>query len=120
MVMTKPRHLVSNTFSIRLLPEEIKKQEIINATLHSYFTVEVPRYADKKEMTWEISYEYNDNHIDIHRVAKTEDKIIITFMAKRTGNINFHLYGRKSKTNFGKSLERRSYRVEVKENRRKE
>lgn len=114
MVMTKPRHLVSNTFSIRLLPEEIKKQEIIKAKLHSYFTVEVPRLANKRELTWEILYEYNDNRIAVHRVAKTDDKIIITFMAKRAGHVNFDLYGRRSKTNFGKSLERRSYRVQVK------
>jgi hypothetical protein len=114
MLMTKPRHLVSNTFSLRLLPPEIKKQEIINAKLHSFFEVAVPRFSRRQELKWEILYVYNDNRISVHRVRKTEKEIIITFMAKRAGHVDFHLYGRDSHKSFGESVERRSYRVEVK------
>jgi hypothetical protein len=114
MVMTKPRYLVSNTCSIRLLPPEVKKTKIINAKLNSFFDIELPRYSGKQELDWQIIYEYNDNRIAIHDITKSSDKMVVTFKAKRTGHVNFHLYARHDTLDFSESIERRSYRVVVK------
>ena len=114
MVMTRPRYLVSNTFSIRLLPEQIRKTQTIEVKLNSLFEVEVPRYASKNELEWQIIYEYNDNRIAIHDVIKRDKTTIIVFKAKRTGHVNFHLFARRDTAKFEESLERRSYRIEIK------
>lgn len=114
MVMLRPRYLVSNDCSIRLLPPEVKKSETIKVGLNSFFDLEVPRYSGKKELIWQILYEYNDNRIAVHNIAKRENRLIITFKAKRVGHVKFDLYARKDTTDFGESLERRSYRIEVK------
>ncbi|GAB4269180.1 MAG: hypothetical protein Kow0029_05060 [Candidatus Rifleibacteriota bacterium] len=114
MVMVKPRYLVSNTCTIRLLPPEVKKRETVTAPLNSFFEIEVPRYSGKKELVWQIMYEYNDNRIAVHKVTKKGNKLIITFKAKRTGHVNFDLYARIDTASFGESIERRSYRVEIK------
>ncbi|MGM0598886.1 MAG: BsuPI-related putative proteinase inhibitor [Candidatus Rifleibacteriota bacterium] len=114
MVMTKPRHLVSNTCSIDLLPPEVKKRKVLTAKLNQFFEIELPRYSSYYELKWQIRYEYNDNRIAIHNVEKTSDKTIITFKAKRKGHVNFHFYARRDIQDFGDSIERRSYRVIVK------
>ncbi len=113
MVMTRPRYLVSNTFSIRLLPPDIKKTEIIEVNVNSFFEIELPRFDSIRELDWQIMYEYNDNRIAIHHVKKRENKLILIFKAKRVGHVNFHLYGRDSERKFSESMERRSYRIEV-------
>jgi hypothetical protein len=114
MVMTSPRHLVSNTFSVRLLPPEIKKTETIKVGLNSFFEIELPRYSGIQELDWQIMYEYNDNRISIHDLRKHDDKLVLIFKAKRTGHVNFHLFARRDTMKFEESIERRSYRIEVK------
>ncbi|MFZ5952937.1 MAG: BsuPI-related putative proteinase inhibitor [Candidatus Rifleibacteriota bacterium] len=114
MAMVSPRPLVTNTFSIRLLPEEIKKTEVIEVKLNSFFEIVVPRYSGKQEVEWQIAYEYNDNRIAVHELIKRDKELTIVFKAKRTGHVNFHLYGRHDTRLFSESLERRSYRIEVK------
>lgn len=114
MVMTVPRYLVSNDCAIRLLPGEIKKTELIDAKLNQMFEISLPRYAGNREITWKIDYEYNDNRIDINRIAKREGNLIITFHPKRVGHVTFHLYAHKDTQDETISLERRTFRVEVK------
>lgn len=114
MVMTSPRFLVSNDCSIRLLPPEIKKTEVVEARLNQMFDIEVPRYSGIRELTWKIDYVYNDNRLSIHRIAKQDKKLIITFQPKRVGHVEFHLYGYMDTKDETISLERRSYRIEVK------
>lgn len=114
MVMTRPRYLVSNNFSVRLLPKEIKKTEIIPVKLNSFFEIELPRYSGKSELNWQIMYEYNDNRLSIHDLIKRGDKMTLIFKAKRRGHVNFHLFARNDTGKFEESIERRSYRIEVK------
>lgn len=114
MVMIRPRYLVSNSCSFTLLPPEIKKTEIIKVKLNSFFELELPRYSGSKELAWQIAYEYNDNRISVHKVTKLDKKLTITFKSKRKGHVNFHLYARRDTRSFDESIERRSYRVEVK------
>lgn len=114
MVMTVPRFLVSNDCAIRLLPNEIKKAEVIEAKLNQLFELELPRYSGKRELTWKIDYEYNDNRIAIHRITKQENKLVIYFHPKRVGHVTFHLYGHHDTQDETVSLERRTFRVEVK------
>ena len=114
MVMTVPRFLVSNDCQIRLLPAEIKATQIIEAKLNQYFDIELPRYSSRRELEWKIDYAYNDNRISIHSVSRTEDKMVITFQPKRVGHVEFNLYAFYDTTDETSSLERRSYRIEVK------
>ncbi len=113
MVMTSPRHLVSNDCQIRLLPAEIKPQKVIETRLNQFFDIELPRYSGKRELDWQIDYVYNDNRISIHSINKTADKIIVTFNPKRVGHVEFHLYAYHEIQDATRSLERRSFRVEV-------
>lgn len=114
MVMTSPRFLVSNDCSIRLLPPKIEKTQVITAKLNQMFDIELPRYSGSRELTWKIDYVYNDNRIAIHRIAKVDNKLVITFQPKRVGHVEFHLYGHIDTKNETISLERRSFRIEVK------
>lgn len=114
MVMTKPRYLVSNDCKIRLLPPEVKKMEVIDAKLNQLFEVEVPRFSGNRELTWKIDYVYNDNRISVHSIKKLDKTMTILFHPKRVGYVEFHLYGYKDVQNETLSLERRSFRIEVK------
>ncbi len=114
MVMTQPRFLVSNDCAITLLPNEIKKTEIIDAKLNQIFEITVPRYSGNRELKWQVEYLYNDNRISIHRVEKTSDKTIIFFHPKRVGHVTFHLFAFQDTQDVSVSLERRTFRVEVK------
>lgn len=114
MAMVRPRYLVSNDCSIRLLPPEIKAMQMIETRLNQLFDIELPRYSGKHELDWQIDYVYNDNRIVIHSVNKAADKSIITFQPKRVGHVEFHLYAYHETQDASRSLERRSFRIEVK------
>lgn len=114
MVMTQPRFLVSNDCTITLLPNEIKKTEVINAKLNQIFEIEVPRYSGNRDLNWQVEYIYNDNRISVHRVEKTSDKIIIFFHPKRVGHVTLHLFAHHDTQDVSVSLERRTFRIEVK------
>lgn len=114
MVMTRPRYLVSNDCHIRLLPPEIKPMQTIETRLNQLFDIELPRYSGKHELSWHIDYVYNDNRIAIQAVRKSADKTILTFNPMRVGHVEFHLYAYHDTQNATKSLERRSFRIEVK------
>jgi len=114
MVITKPRNLVSNDCKIRLLPPEVKKMEVIETRLNQLFEIEVPRYSGARELTWKIDYVYNDNRISVHSVRKQDKTMTIVFHPKRAGYVEFHLYGHHDVQNETLSLERRSFRIEVK------
>ncbi|MDD2999358.1 MAG: BsuPI-related putative proteinase inhibitor [Candidatus Riflebacteria bacterium] len=113
MVMTVPRYLVSNNCSIRLLPDDVKKEEEIKVRLNQLFDVELPRYSGNRELEWKINYKYNDNRIAVNRIAKKGDKLCVTFHPKRVGHVMFDLYAYHDTQDESKSLERRSFRVEV-------
>lgn len=114
MAMIRPRHLVSNNCSIRLLPPEIKAMQTIETRLNQHFDIELPRYSGKYELDWQIDYVYNDNRIAIHSANRTGDKTVITFQSKRVGHVEFHLYAYHENQDATRSIERRSFRVEVK------
>lgn len=114
MVMTQPRYLVSNDCAIRLLPNEIKKTEVIDAKLNQIFEIELPRYVGVRELKWQIEYVYNDNRIAVHRVEKTADKTKIFFHPKRVGHVTFHMFAHNDTQDVTVSFERRTFRVEVK------
>ncbi|NLF97339.1 MAG: hypothetical protein GX569_11405 [Candidatus Riflebacteria bacterium] len=113
MVMIAPRHLVSNDCKIRLLPPEIKPQQLIETRLNQFFDIELPRYSGKRELDWQIDYVYNDNRIAVHSVNRTADKTIFTMHPMRVGHVEFHLYAYHDIQDATRSLERRSFRVEV-------
>lgn len=113
MVMTAPRYLVSNNCQIRLLPKEIKPGQLIETRLNQFFDIELPRYSGKRELDWQIDYVYNDNRIAIHSIQKTADTTVVTFHPKRVGHVEFHLYAFHDTQDATRSLERRSFRVEV-------
>jgi hypothetical protein len=113
MVMIAPRHLVSNDCRIRLLPPEIKPQQLIETRLNQMFDIELPRFSGKHELDWQVDYAYNDNRISVHSVNRTADKLIVTFHPTRVGHVEFHLYAYHDTQDATRSLERRSFRVEV-------
>lgn len=113
MVMIAPRHLISNDCTIRLLPPEIKPQQLIEARLNQLFDIELPRFSGKHELGWQIDYVYNDNRISLHSLNKTADKTIVTFRPQRVGHVEFNLYAYHETQDATRSIERRSFRVEV-------
>jgi len=113
MAMIAPRHIVSNSCRIRLLPPELKPQQLIETRLNQMFDIELPRRSGKRELDWQIDYVYNDNRISVHSVNRTADKVIVTFHPTRVGHVEFHLYAYHDTQDATRSLERRSFRVEV-------
>ncbi|PKL49361.1 MAG: hypothetical protein CVV42_06620 [Candidatus Riflebacteria bacterium HGW-Riflebacteria-2] len=113
MAMLSPRHLVSNDCIIRLLPPAIKPQQLIETRLNQMFDIELPRYSGTYELDWQIDYVYNDNRISVHSVNRSADKVIVTFHPKRVGHVEFHLFAYHDTQDATRSLERRSFRVEV-------
>lgn len=113
MVMTKPRHLVSNMCSIRLIPSSIKKQKIIQTRIGKFFNIVLPRYSDTNELIWKVNYIYNDNRVSIHKVSKEGKKTTIIFKARRRGHVIIQLYAFFDYHKIDKAVERRSFRVEV-------
>ena len=114
MVMVSPRHLVTNSRSIRLLPPEVKKEEIISTRIGQLFEIELPRYSDNKELIWNLDYINNDNRVAINKTYRVDDKVVVTFMAKRRGHVRINLYACLISKSREDSIERRSYRIEVK------
>jgi hypothetical protein len=114
MAMISPRHIVSNDCQIRLLPPAVKPTKTIEARLNQHFDIELPRYSGKYEIDWKIDYKYNDNRISVFSVNRTADKTVLTFLPKRVGHVEFHLYAYHEMQDATKSIERRSFRIEVK------
>lgn len=115
MVMVEPRYLVTEDCLIRLLPPKVASIKTINAKINVLFGIDLPRYSKKKEIAWKIRYKYNDNRIDVHKISKTADTVKIMFKPKRCGHVEFDFYGYPDVKNETESVERRSYRVEVKD-----
>lgn len=113
MVMLSPRTLISNNCYLRLLPSKVKKQEVINVRLNQYFDIGVPEFSHSDELAWHIDYVHNDNRIALHNMKKHDKKVIYRFKAKRVGYVEFHMYAYKELSDITKSIERRSYRIEV-------
>jgi len=114
MVMTKPRYLVSNMCSIRLIPSSIKKQKLIQTRIGKFFNIDLPRYYNSEELIWKVNYIYNDNRVSIHKVSKEGKNTTITFKAKRRGHVIIQLYAFFERKQIDEAVERRSFRVEVK------
>jgi hypothetical protein len=108
-----PKTLVSNEVKFRLGPPSVVKKEIINTRLNQAFEIELPRYANEFELVWEIVYAYNDNRISATSRKIKPETIVITFLPRRIGHVEFDLYAYPTVYNKTVSLERRSYRIEV-------
>jgi len=114
-VMTRPRFLVSNDTRIRLLPNDVKKIEVLKAKLHQHFELPLPRVIDGKEVTWQVAYPFNDNRIDVVKVNKDLKYTYLTFYPKRIGYVIVHLYAHPRFKFVESSIQRRTYRFEIQE-----
>lgn len=114
MVMTRPRYLVSNKCSIRLVPSVVKKQKILKTNIGKYFNVTLPRYSGIDELIWKLDYVRNDNRLAVHSVKKKGNNTIMIFQAKRRGYVIVHLYAHYARKHVDEAIERRTFRVEVK------
>ena len=108
-----PKTIVSNEVKFRLGPPSVVKREIILTKLNQAFKIELPRYANEYELDWEIYYKYNDNRIRATSRELLPETIIITFLPKRIGHVEFDLLAYPNSLNQTVALERRSYRIEV-------
>lgn len=111
LVTCLPKTIITSEERFRLIPPSDVKKEIIKTRLNQCFDIELPRFADGSELKWVVKYVYNDNRIDATSRKLNPDSITITFMPKRLGYVEFYLYAYTKE--FNKSLERRSYRIEV-------
>lgn len=114
MVMTKPRYLVSNKCSIRLVPAVVKKQKVVKTNIGKYFNIKLPRYSGVDELTWKIVYVRNDNRLKINSIKKEGKNTTLVFQAKRRGYVIVHLYAHYARKRVDEAIERRTFRVEVK------
>ena len=108
-----PKTLVSEETSFRLIPPSIIAKEVIKTKLNQCFEIELPRFADSDELVWDIVYKYNDNRIRSTTKKIKPETIVLTFLPKRIGHVEFDLYAYPISLNKTFSLERRSYRIEV-------
>ena len=108
-----PKTIVSKEVRFRLTPPSVVAKEIIRTNLNQCFDIELPRFGDDSELLWKIVYVNNDNRISLTKRIIKENSIVITFLPKRLGHVEFDLYAYPETLNSSVSLERRSYRVEV-------
>ena len=113
LVTCSPKIIVSNESSFRLLPPSVIARKTIKTKLNQCFEIELPRFANDEELVWKIVYIYNDNRISYTNRKLKDKSIVITFLPKRLGHVNFDLYAYPKSSTIKHSLERRSYRVEV-------
>lgn len=113
MVMTKPRYLVSNMSEIHLLPPRHPNAGVIRVKLDQIFKIEVPRYEGYLEIDWQPQYVYNDNRISMIQIQRVGNKIIHYFKATRRGHVVVHMHGFFPEKEQIRSLERRTYRIEI-------
>ena len=114
VVTSSPKMIVSDPVKFRLTPPSVVAKKLIITKLNQCFDIDLPRFSDNNELTWEIVYANNDNRISMTSKTIKKDSITITFMPKRIGHVEFDLYAYPSILNNTVSLERRSYRIEVK------
>lgn len=113
MVMCSPRALVSNAVSIRLLPPVERRLDTMKVKVGTHFEVRVPRFVRNRGVTWDIDYDYNDNRVDPVERRSDDGNETITFIARRVGHVTIHLYEHPEFQHADRSLERRTFRVEV-------
>jgi len=113
MVMTVPRHFVSNSVSFRLLPPRVIDSRTLKVKINQTFEIQVPKVLNDTNISWRIEYDYND-----HRVSPIEHRVegkntILVFEAKRIGYVIMRLYGYPEFKFHDLSVERRTYRIDV-------
>ena len=108
-----PKTLVSDEVRFRLGPPSVVAKEVIKTKLNQCFELELPRYANEYELVWDIIYKYNDNRIRATSRKVKPNTIVISFLPKRIGHVEFDLYAYPNSLNNTVALERRSYRIEV-------
>ena len=113
LVICSPKTIVSEEVRFRLTPPSVVKKEIIKTSLNQCFEIELPRFANEKELKWDIVYWVNDNRINATSRKIKSDSIVITFLPKRIGHVEFDLYAYPENLNSTVAVERRSYRIEV-------
>lgn len=113
LVTCSPKTIVSEEVKFRLTPPSVVAKELIKTKLNQCFDIELPRFVNGVELEWEIVYALNDNRISITSRKIKNESIVITFLPKRIGHVDFDLYAYPETLNQTVSFERRSYRVEV-------
>lgn len=113
LVTCSPRAIVSPEVDVRLTPPSVVAKEIIRTRLNQAFEIELPRFGGDYELEWKIVYKNNDNRIRLTSKKQKDESIVISFLPKRIGHVEFDLYAYPNRYNPTVSLERRSYRIEV-------
>lgn len=113
LVTCSPKTIVSPEVDIRLIPPSIVPTEIIRTNLNQVFEIELPRFGGDYELEWKIVYRNNDNRISLTSKKQKDESIVISFLPRRIGHVEFDLYAYPNRHNPSVSLERRSYRIEV-------
>lgn len=113
VVTSAPTRLVSKEVKFRLTPPSVVAKKTIRTNLNQCFEIELPRFSGKTELVWTVVYKNNDNRIDERIRHVKQNTILISFMPKRLGHVEFDLYAYPEGLSKNVSLERRSYRIEV-------
>ena len=113
LVTCYPKTIISKEVKFRLTPPSVVAKEIIKTNLNQCFEIELPRFGNESELKWKIVYVNNDNRISITSRRIKDESIVITFLPKRLGHVEFDMYAYPELLNSSVSLERRSYRIEV-------
>lgn len=116
MAALSPKWLVSEDCKIRLLPPKVSEKQVVQAKVGMLFDIELPRYTGPAEIIWNIEYKHNRNRLSVHKIAKRADKMVVTFLPKIKGHVEFDLYGHHENQTLESSVERQTYRVEIRDN----
>ncbi|MFZ2960831.1 MAG: BsuPI-related putative proteinase inhibitor [Candidatus Ozemobacteraceae bacterium] len=113
MVMTSPRFLISNLADIRLLPPKLVRGDVIKVKCGTTFAIDVPNLKDDDEIAWRVEYDLDDNRISAMTSLDSVTTKTLRFRADRPGHTIMHLFGYPPTKNYPRSIERRTYRIEV-------
>lgn len=113
IVTSSPKSFISNEASFNLIPPSSLEKQTIKTRLNQPFEIELPKSIGDTNLTWKIAYKNNDNRINTTSRKITDKNLIITFIPKRIGHVEFYIYAYPENLNENFSLERRYYRIEV-------
>jgi len=115
MIMAVPRHLVSNTADIHLLPPIAVNKGEVKVSLNQTFQIEFPQQINGTEVFWKVQYVYNDNRVKEIFQRVVDKKVIKFFRAERRGHVVIHFFGYNMFKMPSEAYERRTYRIQIEE-----
>ena len=113
IAMIEPKHLVSSDCVFRIYPPNIVKEEYFKVKLNRLFEITIPAHNGTDELSWRIEFKHNRNQLGIRSSKRDKEKVTILMHPKRYGDVYFDLYACPMKKRNNKSVEKRSYHIEI-------